>query len=155
MLADVTNGASLSGFSGLSYVWEILRLCFISSLYRLWTRASICVQHQNGQGVHYESRHIVLSTIALVRVTMRLDTLRAFSGVSQVHRDGSVSQNDRFSILFNSSWIACGWIARGVDDNLTIRFGSSFPNHLILSDLLPINIPSHGRVSPGVNDFVV
>ena len=146
--------SSLSGFSGPAYVWEVLRISFISVLYRLWIRAAISVQHENGSNVFYESRHIILSTVASVRRIIRLDARRARFGVSHILRDGTLIQINRFGNFYNASWKECGW---GMDFDLGSPpfFGTSFPIRVNLSNLHRINIPAANTgSSEAAMDFV-
>ena len=107
-------------------------------LYRLWLRASICQQHEGGQGIFYEARHIILSTIASVRLTIRLDARRVRTGVHHIQRDGRVVESNRFRRFFEGSWVECGWAS----SMHLPRIGIDFPVQLDLSDLRPLFIPS-------------
>jgi hypothetical protein len=137
---------SLAGSNGLAYVWEVLRVAFISVIYRLWVRAAICVQHENGQDVFYESRHVILSTVANVRLVLALDARRAATGVRYVQRDGIIRESDRFQLFFNASWQACGWSAT-TSSGRTPRFSVLYPVPVDLAGLQPINIPGPARSS--------
>ena len=137
---------SLTGFSGLAYVWEVLRVAFLSVIYRLWVRAAICVQHEGGQDVFYEFRHIILSTVANVRLVLNLDARRATTGVRYVQRDGIIRESDRFRLFYNASWQACGWSAATFGGR-SPRFSVLYPVPVDLAGLQQINIPGPARSS--------
>jgi hypothetical protein len=138
LLGGLVPCLSLSGFVGRAYVWEVLRVSFLSVLYRIWMRATISVQHEGGHGVFYESRHIILSTIAAIRLTIRLDARRTLTGVRHVQRDGQLVESNRFLNFFNGSWISSGWASF----THLPRIGIDFPVQLDLSGLRPLHIPS-------------
>ena len=129
---------ALSGFSGRAYVWEVLRVSFISVLYRLWLRASISAQHEGGQGVFYEARHIILSTISNIRLTITLDARRARTGVRCIQRDGRLVERNRFLGFFNGSWLESGWAS----PSHFPRIGINFPVQLDIVGLRPMRITS-------------
>jgi hypothetical protein len=150
-LGSLLGGCSpcdeLSNNSGLGYVWEVLRVSFISTLFRFWTRSSICAQHDNTQ-VHYESRHIILSTISQVRVVALVDARRALNGIRTILRDGSVHESDRFRRILRSSWIQSGFLIEqeGGDPCRYIpKFSSSWPVRVDLGGLQPFFFPARGR----------
>ena len=154
LLGGVHPCPALAGPGGLGYVWEILRVSFVSVLFRLWTRASICAQHDMGQNIHYESRHIILSTIGHVRAVSLLDARRASCGSRSVLRDGSISESDRFLRLLESSWIQSGFISRNAaSGDFVVRFSNQWPIAVDLTGLQRIYIPSSGRSTPAHNDF--
>ena len=85
-------------------MWEILRISFISTLYRMWVRSYIA----NIPNC-YESRHVILSTISTIRSTIRIDAHRALFGSEQILRNGTVVEIPRHREFFNASWILCDW----------------------------------------------
>jgi hypothetical protein len=138
LLGGAPPSDSLRGFGGRAYVWEVLRVAFLSALYRIWTRASISVQHEGGRGlVRYEARHIVLSAIANARVVARLDARRASHGTVHVLRDGSTASNERFRAFFEASWLASSWAVEAGP-----RLSTTFPIPINLDGLVPYRFPA-------------
>ena len=119
------------------------------TLYRIWVRAAITNQLENIH-VAYESRHIILSTIATVRLTIRLDARRAMFGVQHILRDGTTSENNRFVRPFQLSWLACGWVTL---QPISIHINTSFPISVNLSGLERISFPPRGRTVPSHTQF--
>lgn len=145
LLGGVSPCTSLSGFTKKGYVWEVLRLAFISTLYRTWVRAAIQLSYSPSSPTvqMYESRHIILSTIASVRLSILLDAKRASNGVRHVLRDGSISESNRFLSFFNDSWVAVTWANPLNSGRSIVNLNSNFPFHLDLRGLQRMNFPNN------------
>ena len=143
LLGGCAPCVGLAGFRGPAYCWEVLRVSFLSVLYRMWVRAGICVQQGDDQHIFYESRHIILSAVACIRLIIRLDARRASAGVRHVQRDGAIVKSDRFRSFFVSSWVDTGW-AYAHSGRYFPCVGVVFPVMVDLENLRPLHFPSRG-----------
>ena len=142
LLGGVSPSSFLKGFTGLAYVWDVLRCAFLSSLYRLWLRASYTSRSLSlppGMRI-YEGRHVILATISAVRRTIVLDARRVVDGVSHTQRNGSRRVESRRASAFRASWLASGWVSSfPSDSDFSVLFSPSFPVPVPLVGLSPPN----------------
>ena len=146
----------LRGFNGLAYAWEVFRISFLSSLYRMWVRAAASVHSLRQANIltsspprtFYEGRNVILSCISAVREVITLDARRASDSVIHFRRDGTRTALPRRYQSFLSSWVEAGWIegSFSLDDfRYSILLSPSFPVPVNLSGLLRTTFPTNGN----------
>ena len=149
----------LQGKQGLGYVWDVVRVAFLSTLYRFWVRAAVeeASAMHGGQERHapqnrpYESqRHVIIATIAAVRWVVCVDGRRALESVEHTRASGEQVRETRLRSAFIRSWVACGWgelrgEAASVATGVRCFFTTSFPVAVAVSGLRRPNFGSPGR----------
>ena len=142
----------LRGFNRLAYAWEVFRISFLSSLYRMWVRAAASVHSLRQANILTSSPprtfYEGLSCISAVREVITFDARRASDSVIHFCRDGTRTALPRRYQSFLSSWVEAGWVegSFSLDDfRYSILLSPSFPVPVNLSGLLRTTFPTNGN----------
>ena len=137
---------------------DVVRVAFLSTLYRFWVRAAV----EEASAVHggherhaprnrpYESRHVIIATIAAVRWVVCVHGRRALESVEHTRASGEQVRETRLWSAFLRSWVACGWgelrgEAASVATGVRCLFTTSFPVAVVVSGLRRPFFGSPGR----------